>query len=311
MPGRILLVDDSATVRVLYQHLLAREGFEVILANNGVEAIEVLRKEKSIHLVISDLRMPGMDGLGLVSTIRAMPRLQLLPVLMLTQSEERGDLMRNLQAGVSDYVRKSGDVIEFIARVKNLARVGHLQLELERISQTDSLTGVFNRRHAMQRLQEEIHRSARDARPFSIALLDIDFFKCINDTWGHRAGDDVLMVLTEMMVAHARDGDCLVRWGGEEFLLLLPGTTLKDASRYACRLCEQIRCHTFNIGPDGTPVSITVSGGVSCFVEGDTIDTLLARADEGLYQAKECGRDRFYEVSLAGMSLAGGEENVA
>ena len=230
MPARILFVDDSATIRMLYQHMLHKEGFEVTLACDGQEALQHLKPGHGFHLVISDLRMPGLDGLGLVSTIREQPSLRLLPVLILTGSNDRDDLMKNLRAGVSDYFQKSGDILEFIIRVRNLTRVGQLQEELERISQTDALTQLYNRRFAVQVLETEHGRSQRYARPLSVALFDIDHFKRFNDTWGHQAGDDILVQIARLTQDCARDSDRVARWGGEEFLIVLPETPLHAAA---------------------------------------------------------------------------------
>ena len=166
----ILLVDDDPTTRKVYELVLSKAGFVVHTAGNGQQALEMLEPGHRYDLVISDLNMPEMDGNELVSQMRAMPRLAMLPLLMLTASEEQDDCLKNLGAGVSDYVVKGRKgSAELLARVANLTRMKRLQDEVERASRTDALTNLANRRHGCERLEEEIERARRYGRDLAVA----------------------------------------------------------------------------------------------------------------------------------------------
>lgn len=298
MPQRILLVDDSSVVRLTYEVALRRAGFEVDTAPGGAEALELLGPDHPYALVVSDLEMPGMSGHDLVTTIRESPCNNRLPVLMLTGSSERSDIISNLAAGVSDYVHKEPDKAVFLARLRRLLEWEEMHEKLKQASRTDVLTGLTNRSHGSDRLEEEISRARRYERPLAVALLDIDHFKRVNDTWGHHAGDDVLVAVSHKFSTASRSSDCVIRWGGEEFLFLLPETELHDA----VGILERLRCEIGDapIGvtaPEGSvSAEVTLSGGVAALEPGDTLETLVDRADAGLYRAKETGRNRLLQA---------------
>lgn len=293
-PTKVLLVDDQPVVRRKYQVVLQRAGIEVETATNGAEALEMLPPNHDFDLVISDLNMPVLDGNGLVSEMRAMPRLELLPVLMLTASEDQDDCLDNLGAGVNDYVVKDAKAnAELLARVKNLSRMKKLQDELERVSQTDVLTGLANRRHGYIRFEEEIERARRYQREFSVAIVDIDHFKRINDTLGHQAGDEVLVQVAAQLAHVSRQSDCVIRWGGEEFLFLFPETDGVEAVGIVERFRAHLADTPLRVSLDGgRDVLVTISGGVASLASEDTVETLVDRADKGLYRAKQDGRNR-------------------
>ena len=289
--ARILLVDDVPSVRYRYEMLLRNEGFEVDTASLAEEALEMLHGDRRYHLVISDLIMPGIGGLALVREIRETPRLEMLPVLVFTGSREKEDVVSNLQAGASDYVAKNCDPVEFFARVRNLARTGVLQESLDKASRTDELTQLANRRHGTERLDEEVARSRRYDRDLAVALLDIDHFKKVNDTHGHQAGDEVLIAVSNHLESASRDSDCAIRWGGEEFLLVFPETSLDEAAGIVERFRAQVEASPTKV-VGGVELTVTVSGGVARLEPDDTIESLVARADAALYRAKELGRNQ-------------------
>jgi len=218
----------------------------------------------------------------------------MLPVLMLTGSTDQQDLLDNLDAGVSDYVVKTHKGrAEFLARVRNLVKFKMLQDELERASQTDALTGLFNRRYGVDRLEEEISRARRYDRDLSVALIDLDHFKRVNDTYGHHAGDEVLVTVSTALGRVSRESDCVMRWGGEEFLFVFPETNLAEAAGIVERFRRHLVDHPVRVSAEGgTWVPVTASGGVSQLEAGDTLEKLVDRADAGLYRAKEQGRNR-------------------
>ena len=289
---RILLVDDMRDVRLLYERRLEREGFRVETASSGNEAIGKLGHGHGFHLVITDLNMPDGDGRDLVEHIRDSSHNQLLPVLMFTDTDDQLHVNANLAAGASDYVVKGADRVEFIARVRNLARNGLLQEELERVSRTDELTQLANRRHGTLRLDEEIARSRRYERGLAVALMDVDHFKKVNDTHGHQAGDEVLVAVSRQLAEASRDSDCVIRWGGEEFLFVLPETELDDAAGIVERFRSSVSASPVTVLDGEKELAVSMSGGVAVLEDGDSLETLVARADAALYRAKETGRDR-------------------
>lgn len=293
MGHHILLVDDTPTVRFKYEVLLKKAGFDVDSANGAHQALSMLTPDHDYDLVITDLKMPEMDGFGLVKEIRDNPRMHMLPVLMLTGSDDEQDLLTNLDGGVSDYLLKSCGVPELLARVRNLVRMKVLQDELTIASQTDALTHLANRRFGVGRLAEEIERARRYDRSLSVVLIDIDHFKKVNDTLGHQAGDEVLVSVSDELRNTLRKSDCAIRWGGEEFLFVFPETDGMEAAGIVNRLRSHLESHPVDVTTnDGTPVPVTVSGGVAELSSDDTLETLVDRADQALYRAKETGRNR-------------------
>ena len=293
MAARILLIDDTPTVRFKYETILRREGYEVDGASGARAALRMLRERSDYDLVVSDLMMPEMDGNELLGAIRADGVLKMLPVLMLTGSDDEQDVLDNLGAGASDYVLKTCSVRELLARVKNLVTMKHLQDELKRASETDVLTDLANRRFGVDRLGDEMARSSRYGRPLSVVLIDIDHFKRVNDTLGHHAGDEVLMAVARELSKVSRDSDCIIRWGGEEFLFVFPETSAQDAAGIVDRFRKHLECNPIAVTAGGEDsVTVTVSGGVAELQPGDTLETLVDRADGALYRAKEAGRNR-------------------
>jgi len=293
MGQRILLVDDTPTVRFKYEVLLKDAGFEVDSANGARQALSMLSPEHDFDLVITDLKMPEMDGFSLLKEIRDTSRLAMLPVLMLTGSDDKRDLLDNLDAGVSDYLLKSCGEPELLARVRNLVRMKKLQDELTRASETDPLTQLANRRFGVELLAEEIERARRYDRDLSVVIVDIDHFKKVNDTLGHLSGDEVLTSVAAMLYSASRKSDCVIRWGGEEFLFVFPETDSHKAASIVERLRSHLESHPVMVSANGgTTVPVTVSGGVAQFSPNDTLEILVDRADQALYQAKASGRNR-------------------
>jgi len=293
MSTRVLVVDDSATVRFKIRSLLQKHGCEVEQAGNVNEALGRLAPGHGIDVVVTDLRMPGLDGHTLVATIQNCPELRALPVLVLTSSEEKEDKLRNIEAGAAGYFSKASlDEDVFVATIRRFAREKDRTVALERDSRTDRLTGLFNRRHGEERLAEELQKLERYGHAFAVALLDIDHFKKVNDTLGHRAGDDVLRRVAGELRGASRTSDIVVRWGGEEFLFAFPGTSAAQAAGIVERLRARLAAAPVTLESDGASVPVTISGGVAEARKGEGLDALVQRADEGLYEAKRSGRNR-------------------
>src|SRR5687767_3565623 len=273
---RILVVDDHEdNVEVLRARLEAR-GYDVKGANSGQEALDIV-SEWIPDMILLDVMMPDMDGLEVVRRLKADRELPFIPVIMQTALDSTERIVAGLEAGADDYVTKPINFAELEARVRSLLRIKKLQQELgdrERelsqmndkllhISLTDGLTEVDNRRALEQRLHEMFEHSLRLHEPIACVMCDIDHFKKVNDTYGHAAGDEVLKQFAEILKAEAREIDRVGRYGGEEFLLLLPGTVLDAAVTFAERVREQIEAHDFVY--EDERIRRTVSCGVAAW----------------------------------------------
>lgn len=294
-PATILIADDSLVIRAVVRAGLETEDYAVIEADDGFTAIEQTRKYRP-DVILLDIEMPGLDGHQVLAQLKADAELRNIPVVFLTSRTSMKDVIAGLRAGAQDYLKKPFEPAELLARVGSAVHVKQLQdqlwqrnAELDRMSRTDSLTGLYNRWH----LEEELHNQRTSANrhrdPLSVILLDIDHFKKINDTYGHPAGDLVLCEFACRLTEGLRAGDIAGRWGGEEFLVILPRTDLTSAVDVA----ERIRAATAatTISAAGQQITVTVSGG--CAV-GPTQDpgALIQTADTHLYQAKAAGRNR-------------------
>lgn len=302
---RILVVDDHEdNVEVLRARLEAR-GYEVEGATNGQEALDTVSRWCP-DLVLLDVMMPDMDGLEVVKRLKADRNLPFIPVIMQTALDSTERMVAGLEAGADDYVTKPINFQELEARVRSLLRIKKLQQEvadrekelsqmndkLLHISMTDGLTGVDNRRALEQRLHEMFEHSLRLHEPIACVMCDIDHFKRVNDTYGHAAGDAVLKQFAEILKDAAREIDRVGRYGGEEFLLLLPGTVLDSAVTFAERVRQLVEENTFSF--EGGTLKRTVSLGVASWphpkIQGR--EGMLKAADDALYVAKEMGRNR-------------------
>jgi diguanylate cyclase (GGDEF)-like protein len=302
---RILVVDDHEdNVEVLRARLEAR-GYDVRGANSGQEALDTVNQWVP-DLILLDVMMPDMDGLEVVSRLKADRNLPFIPVIMQTALDSTERMVAGLEAGADDYVTKPINFAELEARVRSLLRIKKLQQALSErerelsmmndrllhISLTDGLTGVDNRRSLEQRLHEMFEHSLRLHEPISCVMCDIDHFKKVNDTYGHAAGDEVLKQFAEILKDEAREIDRVGRYGGEEFLLLLPGTVLDSAVTFAERLRQRVDDHTFSF--EGGTLKRTMSCGVAAWPHPRVAgrEEMLKAADDALYVAKELGRNR-------------------
>jgi two-component system cell cycle response regulator len=293
--GTILIADDSAVIRAVVRQQLEDEGYAVVEADDGFAAITTCKREQP-DAVLLDIEMPGLDGREVLSRIKGDPGIADIPVVFLTGRTATDDLVGGLRAGAHDYLKKPFDTAELIARISGAVRIKQLQdelrkqnAELERVARVDALTEVYNRRHLQESLTRLGAASRRDGWALSAILFDVDHFKSVNDTHGHSVGDQVLQHCARRIVDTVRAGAIVGRWGGEEFLVILPGVAIDEAAMAAERVRAAIA---------GTPVqlsdrslTVTASGGCAETKDGDT-DSLLLRADVALYRAKEAGRNR-------------------
>jgi two-component system, cell cycle response regulator len=308
----LIAEDDPISLRVV-ETMLKKWGYEPVLAHDGEEALQAFRSDDPPRIAILDWMMPRKDGISVCREMRQRADQAYVYILLLTAKSQQRDLVEGLGAGADDYLTKpySGD--ELRARLFSGERILAVQQELVAAREAlrmqairDPLTGLFNRRYMGEALDRELRRAEHGGQPVSMVMLDVDHFKRLNDTSGHQAGDELLTHIASILQARTRREDIACRYGGEEFLLILPGAPMEAALRRAEELRQVIRETT--IEHRGRPLGrISVSAGVACFPEhGTTADELLRAADAALYRAKELGRDRVVTCDRPAAVPAGG-----
>lgn len=300
--GRILVVEDSPAIRRGVATALLRSGeYDVVNeCDNGFAALKAMTDLKP-DVVICDLEMPHCDGATLLRLRAARADLVDIPFVMLTSVDDQERKVELLEKGAADYVTKPFHERELLARVRTHFKLRVAQEELKLLSDqlyqlacTDGLTGLFNRRHLNTVLDQEIPRHLRYGMPFSIALIDVDHFKRVNDEHGHATGDRVLASIAATLKARVRRADVVARYGGEEMCIVLPSTGSVGAMILAERLRQALQDHVHG-DEQGRELRVTASFGVaSAEVRDPELDgqQLLTRADQALYAAKRAGRNR-------------------
>ncbi len=296
--ANVLIVDNRGIVADRITDSLS-ELHNLVVLKNPAEAIN-LNLESEFDLVIVSLDLLDHDGLRLCSQLRSFEKTRQLPLLIVVDPEDGARLMRALDMGVNDYLHRPVDKLELRARVntqiKRKRYTDRLRKNVTRsmeLAVTDPLTGLYNRRHMDNQMEIQLANAGQHGRPMCVLTIDVDFFKPINDTHGHDVGDRVLQELARRLKEQVRTIDLCCRIGGEEFLVILPGTKLQVGFTVGERLRRTIASRPFDVGAKSGPLSITVSIGVADFQTiGDTSESILKRADEALYRAKRAGRNR-------------------
>ena len=295
----ILVVDDNPDNLEIISTRLRFKGYEVAVAERGDEAIDKVRQEDP-HLILLDIMMPDMDGYEVARRIRGEKDIPYIPIIVVTARDSTEDKVTGLDAGADDYLTKPINFPELEARVRSMLRIKRLQdqleeknRELEQLSISDGLTGLYNHRHLHELLQEEFERSRRTNEPISVVMFDLDRFKQVNDTYGHQAGDAVLVELSDILRETAREIDRLGRYGGEEFMAILPESDTDAGVTFAERIRELVEQQHFDIQAD-EPLHMTISAGVATFPtdDADGPRRLVHFADSALYSAKNTGRNK-------------------
>jgi diguanylate cyclase (GGDEF)-like protein len=296
---KVLIAEDDMVSRRLLEATLTRWGYEVMVTRDGVEAWQVLQGPDAPPLAILDWMMPGMDGVEVCRKVRQREQELYIYLLLLTTKGRKENIIEGLDAGADDYLTKPFDPHELQVRLRTGKRIVTLQAELIearealRIQAThDPLTGLWNRRAILEMLGNELARSRREGLPVAVAMADLDHFKRINDTYGHVVGDTVLCEAVSRMRALLRTYDAIGRYGGEEFLVVLPGCTSQDACKLAERLRSGIAQESVKI--PGGAIDVTSSLGVAASDDISILDAsaLIRAADIALYRAKAEGRNR-------------------
>lgn len=286
---KILVVDDDPTVTGLVKEGLEEEGFKVAIANNTIEAEKYLELEQP-DLIVLDIIMPlGEDGIEFCLKIRASQDLQVVPIIFLTKKVKLKDKLEGFATGADDYLCKPFRIEELLARI--YAILNRVQVYHELVLR-DELTKAYNRRFMQRRMLEEISRAKRSREKFSVAMIDIDYFKDINDNYGHVVGDQVLKELVNQLIENLRSSDVTCRFGGEEFVVILPDTANEEAHAVLERIRQIVASNPYNITDEGS-ISITISVGIATFPDdGSTWEELISSADKAMYRAKETGRNK-------------------
>ncbi len=290
--SKILIVDDSEDSVFLLSQLLQELQYEVVTAFNGLEGIRAAEREKP-ELILLDVEMPLMNGFEVCERLRGNPATKDIPIIFLTANTKEEDVVRGLELGGDDYVTKPFNLRVLEARIRTALRAREAKQRIEELALTDPLTGLYNRRFFARRLEEEISRAKRNGTSVALLMLDIDHFKMINDTFGHDFGDQVLKGIASTLRSCFRMHDAVVRYGGEEFVVLLGDASEAGARRAGEKIREEVERQAFYAG--GAPVSVTVSVGVFGTSGGALLQEAgeyTGNADVALYEAKESGRNR-------------------
>lgn len=300
MSNSVLIIDDSDSVRARIISTLESYGLfdRYHEADDGLEGFKRLLSAP-VDVILCDLEMPRIDGFKFLNMIKARPDLQDVPVIILTGMNDRELKIKGLEQGANDFITKPFDPEELVARVKIHLKIKHLQDDLKRtnellleLSNTDHLTGLFNRRYLMEALEKEFQRNLRKKGNLSLIILDIDHFKKVNDTYGHLQGDIVLNKVALQLQKELRSYDIAARYGGEEFVALLPDAVLKEATFVAERVRLAVQGTKFSGAL--ASLTLTVSMGIATLPtpDGTTVDNFIKMADDALYRAKANGRNR-------------------
>ena len=291
----VMVVEDEYLVAEEIIRSLKQKGYNICGdASNGSEALELLKEVKP-DIILMDIKMPVMDGL---EATRLIQENYSIPIVGLSSHESPEIVHSASKTGMAAYITKPPKaddidraIIIAMARHNDMSELRRLNKELESLAKTDQLTGLYNRRYLMDVIQQEIQRSKRYKTTLSVIMIDIDFFKKVNDKYGHQIGDEVLVDVAKVILENVRACDIPTRFGGEEFLLALPDSDIKAAYNLAERIRLAVSAIKFNDGE--TDFGITVSMGISTLKNDESsLDPVIKRADGKLYDAKKTGRNK-------------------
>ena len=288
---KILIAEDDTTSRLVLAATLKKMGHEVSSAQNGRQAWEMLEQEY-FPLVISDWMMPDVDGLELCRLIRARRQMTYSYIILLTALGGKTNYLDAMDAGADDFITKPFDADQLAARLRVAQRILDLHETLRTHAMHDALTGLYNRAAIMQSLSEELDRAVRDDKPVTLIISDVDHFKRVNDTYGHPAGDAVLRRVAECLHSSLRSYDKIGRYGGEEFLLVLPNCDQNNAPAVANRIRRVVEATGVQAGAEILSVTASMGIAVSSPENRAAPDALIQAADSALYRAKAAGRNR-------------------
>ena len=292
----VLIIDDSSDVHRLLRARLKHESVRLAFAEGGQPGIDAARVDRP-DLILLDLDMPDIDGFEVLRILKDNTDTVNTPVIVLSGLQSPTDKVTAFDLGAVDYITKPFDLMELRVRVRSALRMHQLLQMLEQRAHIDGLTGLWNRKAFDDRIAESIANVDRHDRSLSVALMDLDHFKSLNDTFGHPAGDNALRVFAKIVGDQIRTGDIACRYGGEEFALVMPDTGPEDAAQVCERIGAALRETHWPQHPERR---VTVSIGIVGSTDGASVsaDEWVSRADACLYKAKTGGRDRVEFESL-------------
>ena len=289
---KILLIDDDISLLKLMQTAFTREGYKVYICDDSISAMDIIAIARP-DVILLDIMMPKIDGYEILAKIKNNPKFSDICIIFVSALDDIEAKVKGMGSGIDDYITKPFNLLEVLSRVEMVLRRAH---KFKEKLLKDSLTGAYTRSYLNERLTDELDRYKRNQTLFSIAFVDLDFFKLINDTYGHQTGDFVLKQFVEFMNMNLREYDVLFRYGGEEFVILLPDTTEQQATLALERLRETFAQTLINYA--GNTFLMTFSCGIKEVGEKDTsMNHLLNFADEAMYAAKREGRNRVIPYS--------------
>jgi len=299
----VLIIEDHPDQRSLLEIFLQKEEYHVIVAEDGIEALKKLDNETP-DIILCDIRMPRMDGLEFIRKLRNNSAFRNTYVILITGRFQESDLITGLELGADDCLTKPFHLTELLARIRAGSRVVEYKKQIEHQALVDFVTGLSNRRAFENKLDEEFTRATRYGHPLSLLILDVDDFKRINDTHGHYFGDKVLQKIAENLQAKTRRSDYPARYGGDEFVLILPEGNLESAYQAGDKIRKEIKALRFEASNGA--FSVTLSIGISSTSEKpySNWNLLIQDADEALYVAKMNGKDQLQASISGGYSRA-------
>ncbi|MDQ7056605.1 MAG: diguanylate cyclase [Persephonella sp.] len=255
----ILIVDDTVENLDILAELL--EDYDVIDATDGQDALEILKEEK-VDLILLDVMMPELDGFELCSRIKENPKTKDIPIIFITALTDEESIVKAYDIGGSDYITKPFKKKELLAKVRREFKLQELQKKLKLLASTDPLTKLYNRRYFTEISRHFVLTAKRENQPLSLLMIDIDEFKSINDSYGHDVGDRVIVTMSQILVENQRKSDVICRWGGEEFLVLLPNTSLDGAFTVGEKFRKRTEDTVLDI-TENRQLKFTISVGIS------------------------------------------------
>lgn len=320
---KILIVDDEPINIMLLERVLEKE-YLVCTAKSGLEAIEIARQENP-DLILLDVMMPNMDGFETCSRLKSIPELRNIPVIFVTAKLDSDSQTHGLEIGAVDYIGKPINVPLTVTRIHNhMALKLHMDMleyinneldiknrQLEALSRQDGLTGLANRRYFDEAIETELRRCAREGKPLSLFLCDIDLFKQYNDHYGHLAGDDCLRSIAAIMQRiFRRSGDTIARYGGEEFAIILPNTPFSMAAQLSETLRLQVQSEEMpqSISPEAPHLTISIGAVTLENTLGVSPEWLTGTADKALFESKHAGRNLVTARRIANGGSATGND---